>query len=323
MYFHNYPMLTQKNVLFIVLMLVGSVAIFSCNSSKHTKTKRLPGVWQATPITIDGSNKDWPSPYPEYDDKAQLGYAISNDKENLYITVETGDPATQLKILQEGLTVWIDKTGGKEEQTAINFPIPNPNKEENTRRNRNSANKNTDNSNADRPTPGQFQQGSGGPQDRQRMAIEDRVTAALKDATDYSLQGFKSCNLQYPLIENDSCGIKVRMAIDADNELIWEAVVPFSAFYSKKQIARVDKGKAISICIETVAMKRPPGEGSGNQTGGGGGGMRPSIGIGGMGIGMGGGHGGNRGGPQQPNMMEPAYKSTITWKRFGIGFSDK
>jgi hypothetical protein len=50
--------------------------------------------------------------------------------------------------------------------------------------------------------------------------------------------------------------------------------------------------------------------------------------MGGMGMGMrmggGGMHGGNRGGSQQSNnLMEPAYKSTVTWKKFGIAFSDK
>src|SRR5579863_10004437 len=100
-----------------------------------------------------------------------LGYAVSNDKENLYITVETGDPATQLKILRQGLTVWIDKTGGKEEETAINFPIPNPNKEERPERPQRT----------DKPSSGQFQQGQGNSLDKQRMAIEDRLRKSLED----------------------------------------------------------------------------------------------------------------------------------------------
>ena len=108
-------------------ILFFSLVLPSCSGSKHSKTKRLPGTWQATPIVIDGDNRDWPSPYPEYDDKAMLGFAVSNDKDNLYITVETGDPATQLKILREGLTVWIDRKAEKNEETAINFPIPVPN----------------------------------------------------------------------------------------------------------------------------------------------------------------------------------------------------
>jgi len=103
----------QKIFLSTIITLFIIFAV-SCSSSKHSTSKRLPGLWQVQPINIDGSNKDWPSPYPEYDDKAMLGYAVSNDKDNLYITVETGDPATQLKILREGLTVWIDKTANKE-----------------------------------------------------------------------------------------------------------------------------------------------------------------------------------------------------------------
>jgi hypothetical protein len=302
----------QKKIQALVFIAMLAILVTSCKSSKHNKSKRLPGVWQAQPITIDGSNKDWPSPYPEYDDKAQLGYAVSNDKENLYITVETGDPATQLKILRQGLTVWIDKTGEKEEQTAINFPIPSQATEEPKPK-------------REKPTSGQFQQGNGSTQDKKRMELEDRVKAAMADANEYSLQGFKSCNLQFPIMENDSCGIKVRMAIDADNELVWEAVVPLKSFYPKHEITRVDKGKPISICFETVAMKRPANEDRGGHGGGGnGGGMRPGVGMGGMGMGMrmggGGSHGGNRGGAQQPSIMEPAYKSTITWKKFGLGW---
>src|ERR1700722_16896431 len=118
-------MLMQKRIHFTVVIFIAIFALFSCNSSKHSKIKRLPPCpWQVEPINVDGSNKDWPSPYPEYDDKAMLGYAVSNDKDNLYITVETGDPATQLKILREGLTVWIDRKAEKNEETAINYPIP-------------------------------------------------------------------------------------------------------------------------------------------------------------------------------------------------------
>ncbi len=296
-------------------LLLLAFSFVSCKSSKHSK-KRLPGTWQAEPITIDGNNKDWPSPYPEYDDKAQLGYAVSNDKNNLYITVETGDPATQLKIMRNGLTVWIDKTGEKNEQTAINFPIPKEASDEDKPKS------------SKKPSSGQWQQGNGGGQDKQRLELEDKVRAELETANEFSLQGFKSCNLQYPILAKDSCGIQVSMALDMDNELVWEAVVPFKTFYTKAEIDRRDKGKPMSISVETVAMKRTSGGGgSGNHGGGGGGGMRPGFGMGGMGMGMrmGGGGGGSHGSHSQGqanSMMEPAYKSTKTYKKFGIGWSD-
>jgi hypothetical protein len=302
------------NALLIVAITAGAM---SCSSSKHTVKRMTPGAWQAQPINIDGSNKDWPSPYPEYDDKAMLGYAVSNDKDNIYITVETGDPATQLKILREGLTVWIDKTGNKDEVMAINYPIPMP-----------PVKKDNNSQDANRAQPAHMQQGQNSSQpDKRRMDLEDKVRRLMSEAKEYSLQGFKSCNLQYPIPENDSCGIVVRLGLDADNEMVWEAVIPFKTFYNKAQITRADRGRAISVCFETTGEKKPAGQPAGNR-GSSGGGMRPSLGIGGMGgmgMRMGGGHGGGNRGGQTPadNMMESLYKSTKTYKKFGLAFQEE
>jgi len=305
--------LMQKKIHPGIIVLIIIVALFSCKSSKHSSSKRLPPcAWQVVPIDVDGSNRDWPSPYPEYDDKAMLGYAVSNDKDNLYITVETGDPATQLKILREGLTVWIDKKGEKEEVTGINYPIPTP----------------AGDNGGQRPSSMHAQPGSGGAsidqEQKKRMALEERVRRSLPDAIEYSLQGFKSCNLQFPIMVADSCGVIMHIAIDTDDEMVWEAVVPFKSFYFKSEITKADKGRPISICFETTAMKRPEGQSThsgGGHGGGSGGGFSPSVGMGGMGMRMGGGGGRDRSNPQAaPDIMEPAYKSTKTYKKFGLAF---
>ncbi len=314
--------LYKNQFLFLFLPLL----LLSCAGSKKSKYTRLPGTWQESHVTIDGSNKDWPSPYPEYDSKASLGYCVSNDRENLYITVETGDLATQLKILKNGLTVWIDKTGKKEEATAINFPLPEeyskkmyPQSKESSQTHRGEENMQ------------KVQGGLGDARQKKRLAIEDRVRSGIKDVNAYSLQGFKACNMEFPLLERDSCGIVVRVAMDEDNELVWEAVVPFKSFLNKKEIGKGDKGKPISICFETTGSNKPAGQPGGGGNHGGGGGMRPSMGMGGMGGGMhmgGGGMrgGGNRGGGQQSspvdNDMEQLYKSTKTYKVFGIAWID-
>lgn len=301
----------RRNIVTGVLSFILLASIASCSGSRHSKSKKLGGVWQIQPISVDGSNKDWPSPYPEYDSKANLGYAVSNDSKNLYITVETGDPATQLKILREGFTVWIDKTGGKDQVMAINYPLPNHNRSK----------KNTETE--DRPTGGQWQHGNGGGIDKQRLALEDRVRKLLTEAKEYSLQGFKACNLQFPILERDTCGVITRMDLDADGELVWEAVIPFKSFYFKPEIDKRDNGKPMSVCFETVGAKKPAG-GQGNR-GGNGGGFGPHVGIGGMGMGMRMGGGGMRGGNsgQGNNMMESLYKSTTTWKTFGIAYEEK
>jgi len=290
----------------VILPVVMIGFLGACSHSKSAHTKRLPGVWQDSPIVIDGKSNDWPQPYPEYDSKAMIGYAVSNDKDNLYVTVESGDPATQYKIVRGGLTVWLDKTGNKEQTVAINYPIPPDNSQVNSDGSSHSS-----------------ESGSSGGQGK-KMDMTERVKKALSKANQFSLQGFKACNAQYSINEKDSCGIQVKIALDENNELIWEAKIPFKAFYTKAEIEARDRGKALSICFETTALKRPAGQhdGSGGNHGGGGmGGMRPSMGFGGgMRFGGGGGRGGSRGGSSTPNPNEQMYKSTTTWKHFGIAY---
>ncbi len=308
-------------------VIISACCITSCSSSKHSRSKGEPGVWQVQPIVIDAENNDWPSPYPNYDDKAMLGYAVSNDKDNLYVTVETGDPATQLKILRQGFTVWIDNTGGKDKNIAIHYPLKNEN--------RNSFR--TGDDQQQQRSQWQPGQNASNTQDKRRMMLEERVKTAVADANAYTLQGFKSCNRQFSVMEKDSCGIVLRVGIDSMNELIWEAKIPFRSFYSHAQINKADRGKALSVCFETVGIKRPAGgnTGGGNRGGGGGGNMRGSgmgFGGGGGGMRMGGGgggmrgggmHGGGGGGNSQANsIMEPLYKSTQTWKKFGIAYQE-
>jgi hypothetical protein len=315
------------------LIVAASLFVFSCATPQKNTYKRLKGKWQATPITIDGNNKDWPSPYPEYDENASLGYAISNDTDNLYITVETGDLATQQKILKEGLTVWIDKTGQKEEKTAINFPLPYnvlhpaPKSEKSSKGEKKERK-------GDRPSAeGSWKtvsSGAGNGSTNRRFAMEDEIKSMLEQSNEYSLQGFKACNLQFPLSENDSCGIKVRLSINDNNEMIWEAVIPFKSFYYKKRIDKRDKGKPMSVCIETTGTKRPPDQNNG--AGGTYGGNGVSFGMGSLGLQIGanminsrygrnggGSHTGSQG-VQDPSMSESLYKSTKTWKKFGIGW---
>lgn len=300
----------QRTFAYTALVLA-TFQLVSCSTSKHSTTKRLTGVWQSQPVTADGNNKDWPSPYPEYDSKAAIGYAISNDKDNLYITVETGDQATQMKILRNGLTVWIDKTGAKEQITAINYPIPRS-----FTHGKNAAKED----NESQSSTGQWRDPNDAQQ--QRLNREDRIRQLMDDAKEFSLQGFKHCNSQFSIIQKDSCGIEVHIGLD-ETTLIWEAVIPFKTFYPKGQIDKRDKGKIMSICIETTGAERPAGGGGGREFRGGGR-MQPSIGFGISGLGMSTG-GMNRGGyygNPQSNNMESLYKSTETWKKFGIAWQE-
>jgi hypothetical protein len=57
-----------------VALLLGAVG---CKALKQVgKHSFVPGVWAQQPIVIDGANEDWASPYPNFDSKTHLAYAL-------------------------------------------------------------------------------------------------------------------------------------------------------------------------------------------------------------------------------------------------------
>lgn len=285
---------------FNIFLLCTLLSLQACSSAKHTdKQKKLPGDWQQTPVVVDGNSNEWPSPYPNYDSRAKVGYATSNDRDNLYITVETGDEYTEMKILKAGLTVWIDTDGGKQQQMAINYPLQD------------------DNDPYD-PSKKDDQQSSSSPSSMRVPELGAKIRRALDDATQLTIEGFPGCSGGFAVAQNNNCGIKVHIGIDEYKELIWEASIPFKAIYGKSQITKADEGKPISVCFAVKAFKKGPStHGNDVSSGGMNGGMGGHMGGGGMGSHGGGGRRGMNG---QENPRDLLFESTKTWKQFGLAY---
>lgn len=278
---------------FVILGMAGMALAFAsaCNSEKnsHQSSRKLPGTWQASPIVVDGRRNDWPVPYPYDNSKAMITYAISNDKDNLYITLETGDPATELKILRRGLVVWIDKSASQTQNTSVCYPSDNEH--------------------------GQTK----------AVAARDmskQIEEAINTTDEFFLNGFKGCRGKFKIEQGDTCGIKVGIGLDEYNQLVWEAVIPFRTFYPKAEIDRRDMGRPIDICFDILGMDRPAGMAGGDNG-------SPHFGVGmggfgmmgpGMGMGMGGGMGRRGGGGNNGN--DQLYKTTSTWQQVGIAWQD-
>lgn len=274
------------------------ILCISCNSSKHSGSKNtLPGTWQATPIVIDGDSKDWPSPYPNYDSKAMVAYATSNDRQNLYITMQTGDQLTQMKILKQGMTVLIDTGGKKDGQLSINYPLE------------------SDIEDLDVKHGVAMKKDSKGYDSRK---LEKSLDKGMQSANQFSLEGFGSCNGGYVVTQTAPCGIKVRARIDEYKELVWEAVVPFKVIYNKDEITARDAGKPISVCFMIkpfVHAKKGDSNGGGSGTDGS---MANGMGGAGRNSNMG---GGNRGGGKKVgDPTDNMYERTKTWKQFGLSY---
>lgn len=288
------------------LILVCAIASLAtaCKSSKGTHASGIQGKWQDQPIVVDGQNNDWPSPYPYYDDKAKIGYCVTNDKDNLYITMQTGDRMTVMKILRSGMNVWID-TGGKKGQTiSINYPMENP------------------------ETPMHMSKAK--LEDQQPMEKPDAEQLhkrILESANNVLFTGFNGCNGSFLIKQNNGCGIMVRIGFDEYNTLIWEATVPFKSIY-KDALTAKDANKPVSVCFSIKGLKKPSTNGEG-EGGGNGGGMR-SAGGSGMGGGMRGGGGGMRGGGGHGGGgmhsgagggdREALYESSKTWYTVGLAY---
>ncbi len=267
----------------------------SCGSSKKAgkDSSVLPGNWQSTPIVIDGDNRDWPSPYPNYDSKAKVAYATSNDRKYIYITMQTGDELTQMKMLKGGMVVYIDTGGGKEETFSISYPL--------------------ENNSTDLELPqGMDGQKDGGVQFEKQLA--QRIRKGIEAANQFSIDGFPGCKGGYLINQVVPCGIKLKARLDEYKEIVWEAAIPVKSLYNKDTLTAADAGRPISVCFSIKGTKAPKGQGVQNANGGmnqmaGAGGSRNSAAMGGM---------PNSGGGKGTNPLEQLYSATKTRKQFSL-----
>lgn len=243
------------------------LAGYSCSSSKVSSNAGYPqnNLWQSQPLTIDGDNADWPRPLPYHDDKEKLDYFISNDSTNLYIALSTKDEQTQQKILQGGLTVWLNTTAEKTNQGAAGISFPT---------------------------------GAGRSRGRTTLPISGPAASnkviALDNVTDYTLFGFSDKGVEsFDYGQANNQGIELKIAFNNAGELIYEAAVPLRAIYPRSGTTRF-AGRNIAVGFIIDGIPPQPGDredGGGVSIGGGvgmgsygsGGGVGLSIGSGALG----------------------------------------
>ena len=72
---------------------------------------------------LDGKVNEWPAQKFETDPATQLKYAVDNDKQNLYLVVTIANFREQMKIMHQGMDLYIDPKGKKKEGKGIEFPV--------------------------------------------------------------------------------------------------------------------------------------------------------------------------------------------------------
>ncbi len=264
-------------------------SIASCSSKTYPD-----GTYQQTPVTIDGDLNEWSKPLRFGSSGGQMQYNVTNDKENIYISIETKDQATAMKILRSGVNIYIDPGAGKSKKNCIAFPLAN-------------------NSFPVQPASANT---TGA-----RQGKQDMMQSLLIQATAFNVTGFKNIdNRTYDV--KDKSKIKIAIEPDMGYGLAYEAAIPIKYIVDDEK-----KGvKSISVGITINAMK---GGGENYRSGGGnsggmGGGMRGGgRGMGGGGRGMGGGGGGYRRQSTDPAATQTPdrtalYKADVNWYAFKL-----
>jgi len=261
----------------IVLPLFFTACSSSRNATGSSAAEGPVSQWQSRPLDIDGSDRDWANPLP-YNVKAErVSYSISNDDQNLYVLLSTADRQEQQKIIQGGMSVWVNPKGeeNKGDAVGIGYPLD-------------------EHSDPDRKLMEEAQP--------QRYQAKQPVT--LEQKKTYSLYGFsRDSSIQsYTYGDTNVAGVRMQMDFNNDGVLIYEAAIPLQAIYSGVTPPYPAHHLTVGIFIEPLpATARIPRDGGGTSglSFGLGGGMGTFGSGAGMGIGL--GHEFGIGGGRKPN----------------------
>ncbi|WP_460620058.1 hypothetical protein [Hymenobacter ruber] len=227
------------------------------------------------PPVVDGLATEWTDSL-HYDPTSKLQYQVLNNGRAVYLRLKAADPTTQAKIVRLGLTVWLDTTGRNQHQFGVHFPLGQLGERT--------------------PAEGRDQQpdnGAEAPADRQN-ARRERMTRMIANMREMELLNYKGSKEPTLTDAQSQLGVKAALAVDAQEDLIYELAVPMRLLYHKLPALATGQKAVVGITLAggKIAM---PGQGGGGGGGMSGGGMRG--GGGGMrGGGMRGGGGGMRGG---------------------------
>jgi hypothetical protein len=101
----------------LLIALTTGIVISGCSSTYEVSSR-----WTSHELKINGTNAEWKDattllPGPE------VVVGVKNDRENLYLFMETSNRMTQIQMLALGTTVWFSTKGEKERVFGIQFPV--------------------------------------------------------------------------------------------------------------------------------------------------------------------------------------------------------
>ncbi len=259
------------------LLLISGLTLASCGHNLAPV-----GHYQDIPVVIDGQTDDWQLPLRFSDAHYALQYNVTNDSRNFYICVLSTDVHTQLRMLRDGLTIYLDPKGEQNKNISLHFPMRKQSDPVEDRR---------------------FSAGEPSPADSRKRREE-----LLLQSDTYGTMGFLN-------IENGNFGVAdtkspIRVAIklnQQDSILVYEAIIPIeNVLAANWKVKAAKKNFSVGIALNPLSLGSPAY--SDRPHGGGGRGM-------GMGINGMHGMGGHRAASSQP---QTTPKETDEWYKFRL-----
>jgi len=213
-----------------------------------------------------------------YDKESKVFYDVFNDAQSIIVSIKIGDPIQQMKLVRNGLEIWVDYKGKTNKRTGVKFPLP---------------------------SLGGFQQQSRQTQindGNEASSVRPMIELMMAAKKEIELVGFKEeLNGKFDVI--NTTGIRIEMGFGENDTVMYICSIPFSGF-----VQNLDFEKSFSVGIVIKGMERPEGIG-GAFPGGDGppGGMIPPD------AGMSGGR--TRGGMPDMREIEKMFSDNIIWHR--------
>ncbi len=266
-----------SRILSVLIILAGVFTLTSCTSVQNATSSPANEA-----VLVDGMRNDWMGRLTQIEDD-NIAFGFKNDDKSLYILMVTANRQNIMKILNTGLTLWVNSEGG--EELGFRYPL--------------------------KPLPEDLREirGFGDAKKDQQQDLMDFISA-LKRINNQIQVITKD---EYPIYTADaSIGKYIKGNFNmSEGQFVIELQIPLKGDDVSDRLFQ-SSTKTIFLNFETGKFEmdgKRPGGGMDRDEGEGGG--MPGGG-GGHGGGMGKGQGGNRpGGGDQPNMKQLKYSFKV------------
>jgi hypothetical protein len=210
---------------------------------------------------LDGNLSEWKPEAFTTDGETKIQYALHHDASNLYLALRVSDPAEQMKMMMQGMYLYVDKKGKKRENTGIEFPV---------KRSRDGGGGGFG---GGRPS-GADENGGGRPDPK---AMRERMASMMIFLKSF---GFGDGEEKTQLI-TQADAVNVAFDWDENNQFMIEYLIPMKLLGDKEELA----GKPLGIGWKINGIQAPSASGSDFASvpggsagrGGGGGGRGPAT----------------------------------------------